>query len=182
MTPEHKFQLLLAGLSIIPATALSAWALIHQRRQTTASLDVLMSPIFSPTIDGKSILGNDWPGVVVRNQSTFSLRLCSIGYCVGKRFYSFEKPMNGSFALVNEWPFEITPRSRVAFYPSPRAQRVFQERGLNLIDSKGKKLLEVARAYAMTECNKHFLSPKISRKTLRRLREAEPLKDMTAVS
>jgi len=141
-----------------------------------------MSPIFSPTVDGKSVLGDDWPGIVVVNQSAFSLRVCSIGYRVGKKFYSFEKPLNSSFASVKDWPFEITSRSREAFYPSPRAQRVFQECGLSLRDSKGKKLLEVARAYAITECNKRFFSPKLSQKTLRLLRKAEPLKDMTAVS
>jgi len=182
MTPDHKFELLRTAISIIPATALSAWALIHQRRQTAARLDVLMSPIFSSTADGKSVLGNDWPGIVVRNQSAFSLRVCSIGYRVGEKFYSFEKPLNNSFAPVDEWPCEITPRSQVAFYPGPKVQRILQERGLSLCDSKGKKLFEVARAYAMTECNKRFFSPKLSRKTLRMLRKSEPLKDMTAVS
>ena len=84
MTPEHEFQLLLTGISIVPATALSAWALINQRRQTTASLDVLMSPIFMSTVEGKSVLTEDWPGIAVRNQSTFPLRICSVGTRSGR--------------------------------------------------------------------------------------------------
>jgi hypothetical protein len=180
MTPEHKFELLRTVISIIPATALSAWALIHQRRQTRARLDVLMSPLFTSTVDSKGVLTDSWPGVAVRNQSTFPLRICSVGYCIGKKFYAFDEPLNNVFTKFEEWPSEISPRSRVAFYPGPAAERNFRVGGL--YDIKRKKVWEVGRAYVMTECNKLFLSPKMSQKTLRLLRKADPLKDMTAVS
>jgi len=175
VTPDHKFELLRTVISIIPATALSAWALIHQRRQTAARLDVLLSPIFAEDINGKSVLQADWPGVVVRNQSNFSLRVSSVGYSVGKKFYSFEKPFDNSFKPVSEWPLEIAPRSRVAFYPGPRAQQTFA----SVCDGKSRKFLEVGRAYAFTECNKRFQSPRASRKTRRWLGETDPLKQLT---
>ena len=177
MTPEQKFEILRTGLSILPATVLATWALINQRRQTTARLDVLMSPIMMSTVEGKPVLTDKWPGIAVRNQSAFPLRVCSIGYRVGKKYYAFGKPSNNEFQPFSEWPSEVAPRSRAVFYPGPEAIRNFRQGGL--LEQKEKKVWEIGRAYAMTESNAFFLSPKMSRKTLRQLRAAEPLRFMT---
>jgi hypothetical protein len=172
MTPDHKFELMRTALSIVPATLLSAWALIHQRRQTQARLDVLLSPIFVPTVDGKSILGEDWPGVVVRNQSGFSLRVSNVGYFIGEKFYTFDKPFGTNFNLVEEWPADVAPRTRKVFFPSPVAQATL--RSLVLPQLNGKKIWEIGRAYAITECSHTFFSRRLSRKSLKMLREAQP--------
>ena len=67
ITPEHQFQLLITIITVIPATIVSAWALINQIRQTQSRLAVLTSPIQNKTIQGESILADEWPGIVVRN-------------------------------------------------------------------------------------------------------------------
>lgn len=172
MTPEHKFEFLRTGLSIVPATLLSAWALIHQRRQTMARLDVLFSPIFVATVDGKSVLVDDWPGVVVRNQSTFPLRVSNVGYRIGKKFFTFEKPVSGNFQEVEEWPVEVAPRTRMAFFPGPLAQITL--RNVLLPELNGKRLWEVGKAYAITECGRAFFSRRMSRESLKMLRDAQP--------
>jgi len=174
MTPDHKFELLRTVASVIPATVLSVWAFIHQRRQTLPRLEVLISPIRWATIDGKSVLGEDWPGLVVRNQSTFPLRVFNVGFRIGRKFYSFGRPaVGGDSALTpaKQWPLELAPRSRTAFY----LDGVPVSFGDSIKPAlKGRRIWEVARAYAMTECNHTFVSRKLSRKALATLRQAEP--------
>ena len=54
----------------------------------------------------------------VRNVSAFSLRICNIGFRVGKKNYSFGKPVineNSGFRPA-PWPYEIEPRARAAFH------------------------------------------------------------------
>jgi hypothetical protein len=172
MTPEHKFELFKAIAVAVVAMIVPLWALIHHRRQTKARLDVLLSPIFCTTIDGKSILTkDDWPGIMVRNQSSFPLRICNVGFRIGKKYFEFGRPLDGSFK-ESAWPYEIAPRARTAFYRNDRADygRTF----MTAIspELKGKMIWEVGRAYAKTECARTFVSPKLSRKSLRMLRTA----------
>jgi hypothetical protein len=172
MTPEHEFELLKTAVSVVPATLLSWWALTNQRRQTQPRLEVLLSPIFNPTLDGKSVLSDDWPGVVVRNQSTFPLRVANVGFYIGKKFFTFDTPSDGQFKPREEWPAEVAPRTRLALYPSFFAQSTFGR--ILLPELKGKKPWEVLRAYAITECNHTFFSRRLPRKSLKILREAQP--------
>jgi hypothetical protein len=96
-----------------------------------------------------------------------------VGFCIGKKFYTFGSPVlneNGG----TSWPLEIVPRSRAGFFLDP-----FKDEGRKFMDSlllilKGKALWEVARAYAMTECGRTFVSPALGRKSLRLLRAARP--------
>jgi len=172
ITPEHKFELFKSIAAVVPATLVSVWALINQRRQTQPRLEVLLSPIFSPTIDGKSILGKeDWPGILVRNQSSFPLRICNVGFRIGKKYFEFGRPLGGDLK-ESTWPYEIAPRTRAAFYRNEGADygRTFA----NAIspELKGKLIWRIVRGYAITECARTFVSPKLSRKTLRMLRKA----------
>jgi hypothetical protein len=169
MTPEHKWELVRTILSIIPATALSAWALIHQRRQTKARLDVLISPIFTPTIDGESLLDPDQlPGVVIRNQSPFPLRISNVGYRISKRFYAFSAPLSSDLKPMAVWPFELAPRARIAVYPNRLPFWTELQRLKS--DLKGAKVWEVGRAYCVTECGNMFTSRRLPRKTRKWLR------------
>lgn len=156
----------------MPATIVSLWALIHQRRQIAPRLEVVLSPIFSPTLDGKSILGkNDWPGIVVRNQSAFPLRICNVGFRIGKKYFEFGKPLDENFK-ESAWPYEIAPRARAAFYRNESAD--FGQSFVKAIspELQGKPIWEVGHGYAMTECARTFVSPKLSRKSLQMLRAA----------
>ncbi len=172
ITPEHEFELLKAIAVAVVAMVVPLWALIHHRRQTKPRLEVLLSPIFCTTIDGKSILTkDDWPGILVRNQSSFPLRICNVGFRIGKKYFEFGKPLGGNLK-ESVWPYEIAPRARTAFYRNESA-----DYGRNFVKAispelKGKLVWEVARGYAMTECARTFVSPKLSRKSLRMLRNA----------
>jgi hypothetical protein len=179
LTPDHKFDLFKTIVAIVPATIVSFWALINQRRQTEPRLEVVLSPVFWPTVDGKSGLGTDCPGIVVRNQSSFALRICNVGFRIGKKYFEFGRPL-GSDLTESPWPYEIAPRARAAFYLNYHAD--WGRRFTNAIppEPKGKLLWEVARGYAMTECAKTFVSPTLSRKSLRVLREAAVKKTKTA--
>jgi hypothetical protein len=172
ITPEHKFDLLKTLVAVVPAAIISLWALFHHRRQTRPHLEVLLSPIFCSTIDGKSILTkDDWPGIVVRNQSSFPLRICNVGFCIGEKYFEFEKPLGGHFK-ESAWPYEIAPRTRMAFYRNENAD--YGQTFVKAIspELKGKVIWEVVRGYAMTECARTFVSRKLSRKSLRFLRQA----------
>jgi hypothetical protein len=171
MTPEHKFELLKAIALAVVAMIIPLWALIHHRRQTKPRLEVLLSPIYLPTIEGKSILRkDDWPGIMVRNQSPFPLRICNVGFRIGKKYFEFGRPLGGDLKETT-WPYEVAPRARTAFYRNDGA-----DYGRTFVTAispelKGKMIWEVGRAYAMTECARTFVSPKMSRKTLRTLRK-----------
>jgi len=171
LTPEHKFDLLKTALAVLPASLVSLWALISQRRQNSPRLEVVISPIFIPTIDGNSALADEWPGIAVRNQSSFPLRICNVGLRVGKKFFEFGRPLGTDFKET-QWPYEIAPRARAGFYFNERAD--YGERLASAIspELKDKSLWQVARVYAMTECARTFTSPKLPRKSLRTLREA----------
>ena len=174
ITPEHKFDLLKTVAAAVPAAIISLWAFIHHRRQTKPRLDVLLSPIFCTTIEGKSILTKgDWPGIVVRNQSSFPLRICNVGFQIGKKYFEFGRPLGGDFK-ESTWPYEIAPRTRTAFYRNESADYGQTFATAILPELKGKWIWEVGRAYAMTECARTFVSRKLSRKSLRMLRTAVP--------
>jgi hypothetical protein len=173
MTPEHKFQLGIAVLTITPATILSLWALVNQRRQTTPRLKILPSPITMKSITGKTVFVDQWPGIVVLNHSPFPVRVCNVGYCIGRRHYTFGKPLlNEDSALINEapWPWEIEPRSRAAFHPDLAGD------GQDFVKAitpalNGKPVLAVARAYAISETAGPFYSKRLSRKSLGTLQQ-----------
>jgi hypothetical protein len=172
MTPDHKFELLKVVAVAVPATIISLWALIHNRRQAQPRLEVLLSPISWPTIDGKSIFRKDeWPGIVVRNQSSFPLRICNVGFRIGNKFFEFGRPL-GLDLKETTWPYEIAPRARAAFYRNEGADYGQTFASAITPEVKGKLIWEVARGYAMTECARTFVSPKLSRKAKRVLRKA----------
>jgi hypothetical protein len=170
ITPEHKFQLFITLLSVLAATALGVWALINQRRQTVRRLKVLPSPIMVDTVHGERVLPNAWPGVVVQNVSPFSLRICNIGYRVGKKFYTFGKPVGKNLQEI-EWPHELPSRARALFLLNETTLdgQLFINRMSPLLDRK--PVWEIARGYAMTECGKCFTSKRFTRKTVRYLRK-----------
>ncbi|MBZ5503828.1 MAG: hypothetical protein LAN59_16595 [Acidobacteriia bacterium] len=171
MTPEHTFELLKTIAAVVPATVISVWALISQRRQVKPRLEVLLSPIFWKTIDGKPALGDDWPGIVVRNQSAFPLRVCNVGLKIDKKYYQFGKPLlnRDSQLQESEWPYEVAPRARAAFYVNYGTDD--GRRFTKDIPSKAKDRLtwEAARGYAITECGREFVSKKLSRQSLQML-------------
>jgi hypothetical protein len=172
ITPDHKFELLRTVVAAVPATIVSIWALIHQRRQITPRLEVVLSPVFWPTLDGMGILKkDDWPGIVVRNQSAFPLRICNVGFRIGKKYFEFGKPLDGNFK-ESEWPYVIAPRARAAFYRNESTG--FGQSFVRAItpELKGKQIWEVGHGYVMTECARAFVSPKLSRKLLQTLRTA----------
>jgi hypothetical protein len=172
LTPDHKFELFRTVVAAVPATIVSAWALIHQRRQITPRLEVVLSPVFWPTLNGKGILKKDnWPGIMVRNQSAFPLRICNVGFRIGKKYFEFGKPLDGNFK-ESAWPYEIAPRARAAFYRNESAD--FGQSFVKALspELKGKPIWEVGHGYAMTECARTFVSPRLSRKSLRLLRTA----------
>lgn len=176
MTSEHQFQLLITIVIVVPATLVSAWALVNQLRQTRPKLEVLISPVFSRSASGEPVLTDDWYGVVVRNVSSFPLRICNIGYRIGKKYYSFGKPVineNSGFT-PSPWPYEIAPRARAAFHLdySGHEAKLFTNAVGPLELESGKLLWEISRAYAITECNRTFISRRISRETLQMLRKA----------
>jgi hypothetical protein len=168
MTPEHKFELLKTIVAVVPATIISVWALISQRRQVKPRLEVLLSPIFWRTIEGKPALGDDWPGIVVRNQSAFPLRVCNVGLKIDKKYYQFGKPLLNRDSQLHEsqWPYEVAPRARAAFYLNHSTDD--GHRFTKDIPSKPKDRLtwETARGYAITECGREFVSKRLSRKSL----------------
>ncbi|MGA2301049.1 MAG: hypothetical protein ABSG77_10205 [Candidatus Acidiferrum sp.] len=183
MTAEHQFQLIIAIVTVVLATLVSAWALVNQLRQTRPSLEVLISPVLSRTVDGELVLKDDWYGVVVRNVSPFPLRICDIGYRVGKKYYSFGKPVireNSEFKPVS-WPYEIEPRARAAFHLDYSGQdgKAFTDVISKPESESGKLLWEISRAYAMTECNRTFISPRMPRKTLQMIRQAAKMREVS---
>jgi hypothetical protein len=176
LTPEHKFDLLKTVIAVVPATFISTWALISQRRQVRPKLEVLLSPIFWSTVSGQRVLGEELPGIVVRNQSAFPLRICNVGFKVGKKYFEFGKPLLSRNSQIEEteWPFEINPRARAAFFIDN-----INEHGVKLTKAiapelKGKRIWKMARGYAMTECGRQFTSKKMSRRSIQALRRAEP--------
>lgn len=178
MTPEHEFQLLITGITVIPATLIAAWALINQRRQTEPRLKVLPSPMMASTVTGKEVLVSpQWPGIVIRNESSFELRICNVGYCIGKKFYTFGRPLVFSPDVESPpWPWVIEPRARVGFHVdlfTDEGQKFSNELTSTL--KNGRFLWEVGRAYAVTECGRWFYSKRLSRKAVRQLREVTPI-------
>jgi hypothetical protein len=180
MTPEHQFQLFLTCISVIPATLLSAWAVVHQYRQTAARLKVVVSPTFWNSMTNEQVMADDWPGIAVLNQSTFPLRVSNVGFRVGRKYFEFGKPLVGPYLKpAEEWPMEIAPRSRIGLYLDRHALD-----GVKFVNAapavlNGKPIWEAGRAYAMTECSHTFISPRLSKQALEILskaRNARPLK------
>lgn len=165
MTPDHEFQLLLAAITVVPATIVSAWALISQLRQTKPRLQVLTSPITTLTIEGKRVLTENWPGVVVRNFSPFPIRICNVGFTIGKkRFYQFGTPLNSKFEEMS-WPCEIEPRQRLVFYVNEDS--LDGRQFINAIPKDVRQdIWRLGLGYAMTECGNTFFSKPISRKSV----------------
>jgi hypothetical protein len=171
MSPDHKFDLMKSILIAVPALVISLLVFLYNRRQTKPRLDVLISPVFVPTVDDKSVLADEWPGIVVRNQSAFPLRICNVGFCVGKKFFEFGRPLGADLSETS-WPYEIAPRTRIAFYFNERADYGGRFKNAIKPELKDQLLWEVARGYAMTECAKTFTSRKLSSKSKRMLKEA----------
>ena len=183
MTAEHQFQLLLTIVIIVPATLVSTWALVNQLRQTRPKLEVLISPVLSETVSGEPVLVDDWYGVVVRNVSPFPLRICNIGFRIGKKYHSFGKPVineNSEFKPA-PWPYEIESRARAAFHLDYSGQdgKAFTDVISKPESESGKLLWEISRAYAMTECNRTFISPRMPRKTLQMVRQAAKMREVS---
>jgi hypothetical protein len=177
LTPDHKFELIRTAVSIIPATVLSAWAFIHQRRQTMARLKVVVSPMFWNSMTNEQVMADDWPGVAVLNQSTFPLKVSNVGFKVGRKHFEFGKPLVGPYLKpADEWPMEIAPRSRVGLYLDRHAMEGVKF--VNAVPSvlNSKPIWEVGRAYAMTECNHKFISPRISKANIEFLSKARKAK------
>jgi hypothetical protein len=173
MTPDRKFELIRTAVSIIPATVLSAWAFVHQRRQTMARLKVVVSPMFWNTLTNAQVMADDWPGIAVLNQSTFPLKVSNVGFRVGRKYFEFGKPLVGPYLKpAEEWPMEIAPRSRVGLYLDRHAMEGIKF--VNAVPSvlKEKPVWEVGRAYAMTECSHTFISPHLSKSTIGLLSKA----------
>jgi hypothetical protein len=171
LTPEHQFDLLKTAVVVIPATIISLRVLRHQRRQTRPQLDVVICPIFVPAADGSSVLADEWPGILVRNQSSFPLRICNVGFRIGKNFFEFGRSLESDLTET-PWPYEIAAHVRATFYFNER--RDYGRRFRKAISPvlKGKFLWETVQGYAMTECAKTFSSPRLCRKTRRMLRQA----------
>jgi hypothetical protein len=180
MTPEHQFQLFLTCILAVPATVLSAWALIDQHRQTATRLKVVVSPMFWNTLANAQIMADDWPGISVLNQSAFPLRVSNVGFRVGRKHFEFGKPLVGPrLEPAEEWPMEIAPRSRIGLHLDRHALEGVKF--VNAVPSvlNSKPIWEVGRAYAMTECNHKFVSPRLSKRALEifsKARNARPLK------
>ncbi len=176
MTPEHKFQLFIALLAVVPATLLSWWALVSHRHRTTPRLQVLPSPIMMSDVTGKQVFVNEWPGIVVRNLSPFPQKVCNVGYRIGDKFFTFGRPLsNVESTLVSKapWPREIEPRSRAAFYLDlNREGRDFVAAITPVL--KGQSVLEIGRAYAFTESGEKFYSKRLSRKSRREFQKVRP--------
>jgi hypothetical protein len=172
MTPDHKFELIRTVISIIPATVLSAWAFIHQRRQTAPRLKVIVSPVFWSGVAGEQWLADDWPGIVVLNESTFPLRVSSVGYKIGKKYYEFGRPITGNLKPPTTWPMEIAPRSRISLYLNPHTIE-----GRAVMDAvspalQGRTIWKAGRAYAMTECSHTFISRRLKKSSVEMLSKA----------
>jgi hypothetical protein len=171
LSPDHAFDLLKIALAAVLGALVSLWGLRRQRRQNEPRLEVVLSPIFLATLDGKSVPADDWPGILVRNQSPFPLRICNIGFRVGDKLFEFGIPL-GADLRETAWPYEIAPRTRTAFYFNADA-----DYGRRLASSvwpelKGRLLWQTVRGYAITECAKTFTSPRLCRKTKKMLRVA----------
>lgn len=183
MTPEHKFQLLITGITVFPATLIAIWALISQRRQTEPRLKVVPMPMMAETVTGKEVLVSpQWPGIVVRNVGAVQLRICNVGYRIGKKFHSFGKPVVFNADADSPWPWVLEPHARVGFHLD-----LFNDEGRKFMTAmtsqlNGKFLWEVGRAYAVTECGKWFYSKQLSRKSVRLLREVAPIAVGTKIS
>lgn len=177
MTPDHKFELIRTVVSIIPATVLSAWAFIHQRKQSATRLKVLISPVFWGGVKGEQWLADDLPGIVVLNESSFPLRVSSIGFRVGRNYYPFGRPVAGrDLQPAPEWPMEIAPRSRIALYLNPHTIEALTFTNNVSPVLNGKPIWEVGRAYAMTECSHTFISPRLSKASVEMLSKARKIK------
>src|ERR1700730_10835108 len=109
MTHEHWFQLFLTLVTLIPATVLSFWAAVNQYRQTAPRLKVIVGPVFWANVTGEESAVEDWPGVVVLNESPFPLRVSSVGYEIGGKHYGFGRPVLENLKPPMTWPVEIAP-------------------------------------------------------------------------
>jgi hypothetical protein len=175
MTPEHWFQLFLTCILAVPATVLSAWALIDQHRQTAPRLKVIVGPVFWANVTGEESAVDDWPGVVVLNESTFPLRVNGVGYKIGGKYCRFGRPVLENGKPPTTWPLEIAPRALIALYLDLNAQ--VPAEGLQFVKEasaalNGKPIWEAGRAYATTECRREFKSKRLSRKSVKMLTKA----------
>jgi hypothetical protein len=173
MTPDHKFELIRTIVSIIPATVLSAWAVIHQRRQTAPRLKVIVSPVFHAGVTDEQWLADDWPGIVVLNESTFPLRVSSVGYKIGGKYYGFGRPVLGNLKPPATWPMEIAPRTTIALYldmQNPYVGRHYVNDASPALN--GKPIWTAGRAYATTECSHTFISRRLKKSSVEMLTKA----------
>jgi hypothetical protein len=159
MTPEHRFQLLLAVLTITPATIVSAWALLNQRAQTKPRLQVILAlkPLKNP-IDADGL--NQCPDVIVRNLSPFPLTIRTIGYRI-KNEYPFVPALvvRDSMPRLSElpWPYQIEPRTQAIFGFNPDRTDAIAQLAPIIAETR-KKDWRNLRAYVVTDCNARFES------------------------
>ena len=124
-------------------------------------LKVIISPVFWNGVTGEQRLADDWPGIVVLNESTFPLRVSNVGYKIGGKYYGFGRPLTGNLKPPTTWPMEIEPRSRIGLYLNSHAIE-----GRAVIDAvssalKGRTIWKAGRGYAMTECSHTFISRRL---------------------
>jgi hypothetical protein len=175
MTPEHWFQLFLTCILAVPATVLSAWALFDQQRQTAPRLKVIVGPVFWANVTGEESAVDDWPGVVVLNESTFPLRVNGVGYKIGGKYCRFGRPVLENGKPPTTWPPEIAPRALIALCLDLNPQ--MSTEGHHFVKDastalNGKPVWKAGRAYATTECRREFKSKRLSRKSVEMLTKA----------
>ena len=164
MSPEHKFQLLIALLTITPATIVSAWALLNQLSQTRPRLQVVLAlkPLKNP-IDAEGL--NQCPDVIVRNLSPFPLTIRTIGYRI-KNEHPFVPALvvRDSMPRLNElpWPYQIEPRTQAVFGFNPDRTDGMAQLAPIMAETRGKGWRNL-RAYVLTECNARFESKRLPR-------------------
>jgi hypothetical protein len=162
MTPEHRFQLLLALLTITPASIVSAWALLNQLSQTRPRLQVVLAlkPLKNP-IDTDGL--NQCPDVIVRNLSPFPLTIRTIGYRI-KNEHPFVPALvvSDSTPRLNElpWPYQIEPRTQAVFGFNPNRTDEINRLAAIMDETRGKDWQHL-RAYVVTECNARFESKRL---------------------
>lgn len=172
MAPEHRFQLAITLIAVLPATIVSTWALINQLRQTRTKLTVHFSPMMMNTISGKEALIRELPGVLIRNFSPFPVRICSVGFRIEKEHFAFGRPVGLTRQI--EWPFEMPARSRMVFYCNDR-DLDGREVMAKLEEVLGEKFVwEVGSVYALTEPGEIFRSRRMSRAGQKYLRSTAP--------
>jgi hypothetical protein len=169
---EHKFQLIITGIAVLPATVVSIWALINQLRQTATRIKVRPFQMQMDTLTGP-VLSDPWSGVEIRNLSGFPVYIRGVGFRIDGRLYGFGRPLNHRDVEV-KWPYELAPHRMCAFRlrPSSFEGRRFINGVKPLL--KEKFIWEVGTAYAITETDERFYSKKIPRKALRQIRELVP--------